>query len=61
MQAVIVYNFLSSSKLGSKWRILYGLMKEQGLLPGDGASGTFAHPTFSPQLHNLLCSELKQL
>lgn len=58
MQAVIVYDFLSSSKLGQKWRVMYGLMKHNNMLPD---TGPYAHPTFSPQLHNLLCSELKQL
>ena len=59
IQVVLVYNFFSSSKLGHKWRLMYNLMASRSLLPDDPSR--FSHPDFDPQIHHLLCSELKQL
>ena len=59
IQVVLVYNFFSTSKLGNKWRLMYNLMMSRSLLPDDPSR--FSHPDFNPQIHHLLCSELKQL
>ncbi|GAX84803.1 hypothetical protein CEUSTIGMA_g12224.t1 [Chlamydomonas eustigma] len=59
-QTVLVYNFLSSSKFGNKWRLMYKLLKHMHRLPEDKLA-LYSCPDFDPNLHNLLCSELKQL
>ncbi|KAK6242402.1 hypothetical protein SCA6_007791 [Theobroma cacao] len=55
-QDVLLYNFFSSSPLKSQWRVVYAYMKEQGLL-----DASWSFPSFKPEKHNILCSELKQL
>ncbi|GAX84802.1 hypothetical protein CEUSTIGMA_g12223.t1 [Chlamydomonas eustigma] len=59
-QTVLVYNFLSSSKLKNKWRLMYKLLKHMHRLPED-KSALYSCPDFDPTMDNLLCSELKQL
>ncbi|PHT64507.1 hypothetical protein T459_31661 [Capsicum annuum] len=51
---VLLYNFFSSSPLGSQWRVIYAFMKERGV-------ADFSFPSFCDTRHNILCSELKQL
>ncbi|KAK0573842.1 hypothetical protein LWI29_014378 [Acer saccharum] len=55
-QDVLLYNFFSSSHLKNKWRVIYEYMKEQDLLESP-----MLFPSFSEDIHNILCSELKQL
>ena len=52
-----MYNFFGSSPLKNQWRVLYGYMKEQGLLDSTAPG----NPSFSHEKHNVMCSELKQL
>ncbi|GAX74081.1 hypothetical protein CEUSTIGMA_g1531.t1 [Chlamydomonas eustigma] len=59
-QTVLVYNFLSSSKLKNKWRLMYKLLKHMHRLPEDKLA-LYSCPDFDPTMDNLLCSELKQL
>ncbi len=57
-----MYDFLSTSPLKTKWRLMYGLMEALGAGSLDMSDKRrFAHPRFDASEHNLLCSELKQL
>ncbi|WOL05870.1 hypothetical protein Cni_G14601 [Canna indica] len=56
-QDVLLYNFFGESRF-KKWRIIYEYMKKQGVLD---PSISRSCPSFEPEQHNILCSELKQL
>ncbi|OMO60736.1 Tetratricopeptide-like helical [Corchorus capsularis] len=55
-QDVLLYKFFGSSPSKSQWRVVYEYMKQQGLLESSWQSPSFKH-----EIHNVLCSELKQL
>ncbi|EEF38947.1 conserved hypothetical protein [Ricinus communis] len=57
-QDVLLYNFFSSSPLNYQWDVIYGYMKEQGLLVPPHPK---SFPTFDEGKHTALCFELKQL
>ncbi|KAK3255375.1 hypothetical protein CYMTET_35438 [Cymbomonas tetramitiformis] len=52
---VLVYNFFAESPLGTKWRVMYGLMRHQGLACEESAQ------QFDAARHHQLCAELKLL
>ncbi|GLJ34036.1 hypothetical protein SUGI_0684510 [Cryptomeria japonica] len=56
-QDVLLYNFFSSSPLGTKWRVIYDFMNQKGL---DSCEQN-QYPKFDSIKHNLLCSEVKHL
>ncbi|XVF85504.1 hypothetical protein PTKIN_Ptkin17bG0122900 [Pterospermum kingtungense] len=55
-QDVLLYNFFGTSPLKNQWRVVYEYMNGQGSLEAN-----CSFPSFKPEKHNILCSELKQL
>ena len=50
-QVVLIHGFFTGSPKGVKWRLMYGLAVERGLLTAqEAASPAFAHPKFDPHV-----------
>ena len=52
---MLVWNFFSTSPLSQRWRLLYGLMDQLGLLSAQQRE-SMAYTRFDLQQHYLLCS-----
>ena len=60
MQNVLIHRFFSRSP--QKWRLIYEYMDHCGMLDDQQRkSAEYKYPTFNPQDHGLMCSELKAL
>ncbi|KAE9610580.1 putative RNA helicase [Lupinus albus] len=57
-QDVLLYNFFESSPLRNRWRVIYEYMKEFDMLD---STELMSYPCYKDSIHNILCSELKQL
>ncbi|XP_019462940.1 PREDICTED: uncharacterized protein LOC109361863 [Lupinus angustifolius] len=57
-QDVLLYNFFGSSPLRNRWRVIYEYMKEFDMLE---STELMPYPCYNDPIHNILCSELKEL
>lgn len=51
LQVVLVHGFFTTSPNSVKWRLVYGWLREQGLITdAEARSARYAHPKFDPQV-----------